>query len=191
VHCLTVVPQMSRLGPIAIMVGIVITLILSACALTPEGTAGEQARLKASSSPFEPQIEARQILEMPAIANWQDVLSRAFLANGELESSYFEWKAAFARIDQAATWSNTNGALPFGYMFSPGNMKAWDRTTIGAGFDSSMNLSLPVKTRTEAMTRSKGFLNEFGRSLQELAIAQIVALTPKWEMSFRLSAHFA
>jgi hypothetical protein len=27
-------------------------------------------------------------------------------------------------------------------------MKNWDRTTIGAGFDSSMNLSLPIKTRT-------------------------------------------
>jgi outer membrane protein TolC len=39
-------------------------------------------------------------------------------------------------------------ALSFGYMFSPGNMKTWDRTTIGAGFDPSMNLSLPVKTRT-------------------------------------------
>jgi outer membrane protein, heavy metal efflux system len=64
------------------------------------------------------------------------------------ESSYFEWKAAFARIDQVATWPNINVALSFGYMFSPGNMKTWDRTTIGAGFDSSMNLSLPVKTRT-------------------------------------------
>lgn len=76
------------------------------------------------------------------------MLSRAFLANGELESSYFEWKAAFTRIDQVATWPNSNVALSFGYLFSPGNMKAWDRTTIGAGFDPSMNLSLPVKTRT-------------------------------------------
>jgi outer membrane protein TolC len=101
-----------------------------------------------ASQPFEPRIEARQLPELPAVANWQDVLSRAFLANGELESSYFEWKAAFARIDQVATWPNSNVALSFGYMFSPGNMKTWDRTTIGAGFDSSMNLSLPVKTRT-------------------------------------------
>ena len=76
------------------------------------------------------------------------MLSRAFLANGELESSYFEWKAAFTRIDQVATWPNSNVALSFGYLFSPGNMKAWDRTTIGAGFDPSMNLSLPVKIRT-------------------------------------------
>jgi outer membrane protein TolC len=105
-------------------------------------------KLNAASPPFEPRIDSRQLPELPAIATWQDVLSLAFLANGELESSYFEWKAAFARIDQAATWPNTNVALSFGYMFSPGNMKTWDRTTIGGGFDSSMNLSLPVKTRT-------------------------------------------
>ena len=108
----------------------------------------ERAKLNAASAPFERRIEARQIPELPAVATWQDVLSRAFLANGELESSYFEWRAAFTRIDQAATWPNTNVALSFGYMFSPGNMKTWDRTTIGAGFDSSMNLSLPVKART-------------------------------------------
>lgn len=121
---------------------------LSGCVLAPHGTRDEQAKLHTASPHFEPRIEARQIPELPAVATWQDVLSRAFLANGELESSYFEWKAAFTRIDQAATWPNSNMALSFGYLFSPGNMKAWDRTTIGAGFDPSMNLSLPVKTRT-------------------------------------------
>jgi outer membrane protein, heavy metal efflux system len=121
---------------------------LSACVLAPQGTRDAQAKLNTAAPPFEPRIEARQIPELRAIATWQDVLSRAFLANGDLESSYFEWKAAFTRIDQVATWPNTNVALSFGYMFSPGNMKTWDRTTIGAGFDQSMNLSLPVKTRT-------------------------------------------
>jgi outer membrane protein TolC len=121
---------------------------LGGCVLAPQGTRDEQTKLDTASPPFEPKIEGRQLPELPAVATWQDVLSRAFLANGELESSYFEWRAAFARIDQVATWPNTNVALSFGYMFSPGNMKTWDRTTIGAGFDSSMNLSLPVKTRT-------------------------------------------
>jgi cobalt-zinc-cadmium efflux system outer membrane protein len=116
--------------------------------LAPHGTRDEQSKLNTASPPFESRIEARQIPQLPAVATWQDVLSRAFLANGELESSYFEWKAAFTRIDQVATWPNSNVALSFGYLFSPGNMKAWDRTTIGAGFDPSMNLSLPVKTRT-------------------------------------------
>jgi outer membrane protein TolC len=101
-----------------------------------------------TSSTFEPRFEDRELPELPPVATWQDVLNRAFLANGELESSYFEWKASLTRIDQAATWPNSNVALSFNYMFSPANMKAWDRTTIGAGFDPSMNLSLPIKTRT-------------------------------------------
>jgi outer membrane protein, heavy metal efflux system len=50
----------------------------------------EQAKSNTASPLFEPRIEARQIPELPAVAAWQDVLSRAFLANGELESSYFE-----------------------------------------------------------------------------------------------------
>ncbi len=140
---------------------------LGGCVLAPHGTRDEQAKLKTASPPFEPRIEARQIPELPAVATWQDVLSRAFLANGELESGYFEWKAAFARIDQAATWPNSNVALSFGYMFSPGNMKTWDRTTSGAGFDPSMNLSLPVKARTAgkvALERRAKRARSFARS---------------------------
>jgi outer membrane protein, heavy metal efflux system len=75
-------------------------------------------------------------------------LRRAFFTNGELESAYFEWKAALARIDRAATWPNSNVTVSFSYMFSPGNIKAWNRTTISGGFDPSVVLSLPVKTQT-------------------------------------------
>jgi outer membrane protein TolC len=52
-----------------------------------------------------------------------------------------------ARIDQAASWPNSNVAVSYSYMFSSGNMKAWDRSTVGAGFDPSMNLQLPVKVQ--------------------------------------------
>jgi len=89
--------------------------MLGGCVLAPQGAGDEHTKLNAASPPFEPRIEARQLPELPALATWQDVLSRGFLANGELESSYFDWKAAFARIDQAATWPNTNVALSFGY----------------------------------------------------------------------------
>ena len=121
---------------------------LAGCVLAPPGLTDEHAQLIRASPPFEPRIETRELPDLPAVADWHAILSRAFLANGELESSYFEWKAAFTRIDQAATWPNSNVAISFSYMFSPGNMKAWNRTTIGAGFDPSMNLSLPIKVRT-------------------------------------------
>ncbi len=132
----------------ALMVVAGLAAALAGCVLTPPGTGDQRVALHAAAPPFEPRIEARPLPDLPAVATWQDVLSRAFLANGDLEASYFDWQAAFARIDQAATWPNSNAVLSFGYMFSPGNMKTWDRTTIGAGFDPSMSLSLPVKTRT-------------------------------------------
>ncbi|HEV2548827.1 MAG TPA: TolC family protein [Stellaceae bacterium] len=120
---------------------------LGGCVLAPEGKPAEEAKLALLSTQFEPPIEARQVPELPAPADWRHVLSRAFLTNGELESAYFEWKAALARIDQVAVWPNSNVAVSFSYMFSPENIKAWNRTTISAGFDPSMTLSLPVKTQ--------------------------------------------
>ena len=97
-------------------------------------------------SQFQRPLEERELPPLPSPATWQDVLRQAFLANGELESAWFEWKAAMARIDQAASWPNSNLAFSYSYMFSSGNMKAWDRSTLGLGFDPSMNLEWPIKT---------------------------------------------
>jgi outer membrane protein TolC len=73
------------------------------------------------------------------------VLQRAFLANGELESAYFDWKASLTRIPQVATYPNTNLAPNFSYMFSGENIKSWNRTTVTASFDPMENLSFPTK----------------------------------------------
>lgn len=126
-----------------------VTLALSVggCVLRPHQTADERAKLAAASQPFETPLPGRKLPELPPVVDWRDALSRAFLANGELEAAYFEWKAALVRIDQAAVWPNSNVALTFSYLFSSENVKAWDRTTLGVGFDPSMNLSLPVKAR--------------------------------------------
>ncbi|HEX2939966.1 MAG TPA: TolC family protein [Rhodopila sp.] len=115
--------------------------------LAPQGTAQEKAKLQQASTPFEPPIATRQLPPLPAPANWRDVLHWAFLANGTLESDYFAWKAALANVDVAATWPNSNATVSFGYLFSSGNMKAWDRTSISGGFDPSVPLRLPIKTR--------------------------------------------
>ena len=122
-------------------------LSLCGCVLSPKGTTEERGRLANASSSYETPAPSRPLPELPATVEWRDALSRAFLANGELEAAYFDWKAALARIDQAATWPNSNVAVTFSYMFSSENVKAWDRTTIGVGFDPSMNLTLPVKAR--------------------------------------------
>lgn len=121
------------------------TLLLSGCVLAPTGTKEEQIRLTEAGRPFEQPLEKRNLPQLPSEATWQDVLHRAFLANGDLEAAYFEWKAAVARIDMAATWPNTNLALGFEYMFSRERMKAWNRTTLSAQPDPAMSLSLPTK----------------------------------------------
>ncbi|MBI2715515.1 MAG: TolC family protein [Rhizobiales bacterium] len=142
------VPKGRLVRSLIVSASVAMTLGLAGCVLAPQGASEEEAKLNSVSPVFEPPVETRQLPALRAHVHWRDVLRRAFLANGELESAYFEWKAAFARIDQAATWPNSNIAVSFSYMFSPENIKSWDRTTVGVGFDPSMNLSLPIKVQT-------------------------------------------
>lgn len=139
-----------RLSPVAARaaLGLILLVGLSGCALTPKGAADERLKLEAASSAYEQPVEARDLPALPARASWRDVLHRAFLANGELEAAYFDWKAALIEIDKASAWPNSNVTLGYSYMFSPGNMKAWDRTTLSTGFDPSMSLQLPIKPQT-------------------------------------------
>jgi cobalt-zinc-cadmium efflux system outer membrane protein len=121
--------------------------LLGGCVLAPRGTDAEKERLAAAGVAFETPFERRTLPELPAEPNWRDVLHRAFLANGDLEASYFQWKAAMARIDMAAAWPNTNLSLTFQYMFSSEKMKSWDRTTVIAQPDTMANLTAPIKAR--------------------------------------------
>src|SRR2546423_3411508 len=119
--------------------------VLSGCVLAPRGTKEEQCAADEAGRAYAQPFEQRALPDLPSNPTWQDVLRRAFLANGDLEASYFEWKASLARIPQVATYPNTNLAPSFSYLFSGERMKAWDRTTISAGFDPMENLSLPNK----------------------------------------------
>src|SRR3954469_11025597 len=120
---------------------------LSGCVLAPKETKDEQARADATAKAhqYEPPYEQRIIPELPLQPTWRDVLQRAFLVNGDLEAAYFEWRAALQRIPQVANYPNTNIAPTFSYMFSGGQMKSWDRTTVNVGFDPMENLSFPTK----------------------------------------------
>jgi len=121
--------------------------VLNGCALTPEGTKHEQAKLDEAGRQYEPAFEQRHLRELPLSPTWRDVLSRAFLANGDLEASYFEWKAAVQRIEMASAYPNSNVQVGYSYMFSSEKMKTFDRQTFAFGFDPSMNLSFPTKVQ--------------------------------------------
>lgn len=125
-------------------------VVLSGCVLSPKGADSERARLADAGKAYEPRFEDRVLADLPGEPGWQDVLQRAFLANGEIEGAYFRWKAAVERVDVAGAWPNSDLSLGYEYMFSRERMKAFDRSTFTAGFDSAMNLSLPVKVEQGA-----------------------------------------
>ena len=126
---------------------VAIPLTFTGCMMHPEGTAAHREELKAAGKVYERPVDQRNVPEVPDPATWQDVVQRAFLANGDLEAAYHEWHAANERIDMASYWPNSNLSLGFDYMFSKEKMKAWDRTTLSAGFDPSMPLKLPQQAK--------------------------------------------
>lgn len=136
-------------APLLLGAGLLSALLLvGGCVLRPEGAADEGRALEYAGRPFEKPLEQRQLPELPAEPAWQDVVRRAMLANGDLEAAYFEWAAAFHRVDMAATWPNTNLSLSFEYMIDTPDPMAdrWNRTSIAASPDAMANLELPFKT---------------------------------------------
>ena len=120
-------------------------LSASGCVLAPAGLDGERTALERAGSPYEPPVAERSLPVLSEHPDWHELLGRAFSANGDLEVSYFEWKAALERVSIAAGWPDTNLMPEFSFMFSGDNMKAWDRTTVNIGFDPMKSLSWPSK----------------------------------------------
>lgn len=123
-----------------------LSLLATGCMMKPQGAKEHEEQLEQAGAPYQQPFEQRELPELPTPANWQDVLQRAFLANGDLEAAYHEWRAANERVGIESYWPNSNVTLGFDYMFSKESMKAWDRTTLSAGFDSANTLKLPMKT---------------------------------------------
>ncbi len=116
------------------------------CSFTPRGTDAEKDRLAVVGERYERRFEERSLPEVPAEPTWPDLLHRAFMANGEVEAAYFEWKAAVERIGIASAWPNSRIMLGYSYALGPGQMKTFDRMTFSAGIDTMENLSFPSKT---------------------------------------------
>jgi outer membrane protein TolC len=129
---------------------LLLALALSGCALEPAGTEAQRTAIGDAGAAYTQPYEQRHIPELPVQPGYRDVLRRAFLTHGDLEAAYFDWKAALDRVTIAAGYPNTNVALSYSYLFSNDNAKAWDRTTLGVGFDPSMSLQWPGKVKAAA-----------------------------------------
>src|SRR5215212_10196575 len=90
---------------------LLLPMLITGCVLAPKETRDEQARLDRAGQPYEQ--EQRELPDLPTPATWRDVLERSLLRNGDLEASYFQWRAAMAQIPQNATWPNAMLAPSF------------------------------------------------------------------------------
>ena len=132
-----------------ILIGIT-GLLVAGCVMKPKGAVEMETKLEETGRQYVKPFEKRALPELPTPATWRDVLYRGLLANGEVESAYFEWSAAVQRVTEQGAWPNSNVQVGADYSLKPSNMKAWDRTTLSVGFDSAMNLSAPIKIRKQA-----------------------------------------
>lgn len=123
-----------------------VTLVCGACVLAPEGLDSEREALLARGVPYEREFAARELPPLSSPPTWRELLQRTFLTHGELEAAWQEWRGALARVTSASTWPSTNVEIGFERMFSSERMSAWDRTSIGVGFDPDTMLQLPHKT---------------------------------------------
>ena len=122
-----------------------LTLLLGGCVIAPREAKQEAQAMRLAGQPYQRPFAERDLPEVPPEPHWQDVLRRALLANGNLESAYYRWAAAVHRIQQAGGYPNTPLSTSFSYMVSGGGMKAFDRTTVNVGPDAMENLAFPPK----------------------------------------------
>ncbi|MBM4265975.1 MAG: TolC family protein [Deltaproteobacteria bacterium] len=172
---------MQRFKSGAASAAMLLVLFLEGCVLAPRGTDEERARVARAGAAWVAPAQDRALPELPAEPAWSDVLRRAFLANGDLEAAYLDWRAAVERIDVAAGYPNTNVALGYQYLFSGDDLKGWDRSTFTIGSDPMQNLSFPTKVMAagrEALAEARAAGERFGAARLEL---QQRVLTAWWE----------
>lgn len=140
---------MSSVKPITLTVlALAVTLGISGCVIAPPEAKNEVKRVETAGQNYTTTRSARILPDISATPTWQEVLSRVFLTNGDLEAAYHEWAMAASQIDQKGTWPTQPLQLGFDYMFSAEKMKTFDRMTFSvSGMDAT---PLPNKTYQEA-----------------------------------------
>ncbi|MDZ4772373.1 MAG: TolC family protein [Planctomycetota bacterium] len=125
----------------------IFALLCSACVLAPDELKDERDRLDRAGTRYAVDLGERTLPVLPEAPSYDDWLRRAFQVSGDLETAWQEWRAALAEVSAASAWPNTNVELDFEHVFSGESGSAWDRTSVGLGFDSAEMLELPKKTR--------------------------------------------
>ncbi len=117
------------------------------CALHPKGEGAERERAAEAGKPFEKAFHERELPPLADDAPWQEFLRHAFLASGELEERYWEWRAAIEDVPIQAS-PRTTAAFFFNHLLNGSSSTFWDRTTVAVGNDPMFNLPWPGKLAT-------------------------------------------
>jgi hypothetical protein len=126
-----------------VALALAVAALAGGCALRPPGEKAERQRLAEAGRQY---VELVELPPLPENPGPEDYLHYAFFANADLQARYWEWAAAIEKVPQVSSWPNI--ALPFSFMLSPGNMKLWDRTTLGLMNDPMTNIPFPTKLST-------------------------------------------
>jgi cobalt-zinc-cadmium efflux system outer membrane protein len=129
---------------VAKVVVVLIAAPLGGCVLAPREAKDEKAALQDAGEPYRRPFERRALPEVPVQAEWRDVLRRALLANGDLETSYHKWAVAVHKIQAAGGYPNTPLAVSFEQMID-GGFGGFQSTTVTIGPDTMENLAFPPK----------------------------------------------
>jgi outer membrane protein, heavy metal efflux system len=155
---------------------------ISGCVLAPRGLKEQQSAVAEAGKPYAQPFPKRQLPYVPFQPTWQQVLRRAFLADGDLEIAYDQWAAAVARVSEMGAYPNTPVSVGYSYLFSPGEMTSWDRTTLSAGPDPQTDLLFPTKVSqaaTAALDEARAAAKRFAAAKFDL---QRKVLSAYWDL---------
>ncbi len=139
-HAMSVMTQCG--GRTRFFASLAITLLaqFAGCAIRPMGEDDERARAEEAGRTL---MEEAALPDLSGDPEPDVYLRYALLSNAELQSRYWEWRSAIEQVPQSSSFPNA--AVPFSYMFSSENVKAWDRTTLGITNDPMTNIPFPSK----------------------------------------------
>jgi outer membrane protein TolC len=133
----------SRLAPI-----LAAAVFLAGCTIHPQGEMQARQVAEEAGHPYTRPFEQRTPPTLSVDPTPDDLVRYALLTNAELESKYWEWRAALEQVPQAGT-QKAGVEISFEAMITDGATALQDMT-LKIGNDAMNSLMLPSKLGTDA-----------------------------------------
>lgn len=127
---------------------VVFAAAIAGCTMHPRGESAERKSAEVAGQPYQQPFEKRNLPALQPNATPDELVNYALLTNGDVETKYWEWRAALEQIPQNGT-QKSNIELAFETMITNGS-SALENTALSIGNDAMNALMLPTKLGTEA-----------------------------------------